>query len=279
MGTLLDALSQENLDNQREVVKNEKRWSYDNRPVRLVVREAPGPPLPAGAPVPPHDDRLDGGPRRGLASRTSARSSGPTTRRTTRSCRSSATSRRPTARAGRGALLRRHPGQPVHPARSATCRCRRRSAASVRETVHDRVPLPRDLRRVPRPGLRRPRGSTRSTSPARSSPAARAAASTAGSSATSGSPRTSRSSRSGFVGGRVDLRRAGRPSGRASPVERVEAALHEELERLTPRAGHRRRAGPGPGPDRDRRARRRSSGSRSGPTACRCTRRCSTTRT
>jgi len=32
MVTLLDALSQENLDNQRDVVKNEKRWSYDNRP-------------------------------------------------------------------------------------------------------------------------------------------------------------------------------------------------------------------------------------------------------
>jgi zinc protease len=32
MGTLLDALSQENLDNQRDVVKNEKRSSYDNRP-------------------------------------------------------------------------------------------------------------------------------------------------------------------------------------------------------------------------------------------------------
>ena len=32
MGTLLEALSQENLDNQREVVKNEKRQSYDNRP-------------------------------------------------------------------------------------------------------------------------------------------------------------------------------------------------------------------------------------------------------
>ena len=32
MGTLLEALSQENLDNQREVVKNEKRRSYDNRP-------------------------------------------------------------------------------------------------------------------------------------------------------------------------------------------------------------------------------------------------------
>ncbi len=32
LGTLLDALNQENLDNQREVVKNEKRSSYDNRP-------------------------------------------------------------------------------------------------------------------------------------------------------------------------------------------------------------------------------------------------------
>ena len=32
MATLPDALSQENLDNQREVVKNEKRSSYDNRP-------------------------------------------------------------------------------------------------------------------------------------------------------------------------------------------------------------------------------------------------------
>jgi predicted Zn-dependent peptidase len=32
MATLLAALNQENLDNQREVVKNEKRSSYDNRP-------------------------------------------------------------------------------------------------------------------------------------------------------------------------------------------------------------------------------------------------------
>jgi predicted Zn-dependent peptidase len=32
MGGLLAALNQDNLDNQREVVKNEKRWSYDNRP-------------------------------------------------------------------------------------------------------------------------------------------------------------------------------------------------------------------------------------------------------
>ncbi len=32
LATLLDALSQENLDNQRAVVKNEKRFSYDNQP-------------------------------------------------------------------------------------------------------------------------------------------------------------------------------------------------------------------------------------------------------
>ena len=32
MATLLEALNQENLDNQRAVVKNEKRSSYDNRP-------------------------------------------------------------------------------------------------------------------------------------------------------------------------------------------------------------------------------------------------------
>ena len=32
MGTLLAALDQANLDNQREVVKNEKLWRYDNQP-------------------------------------------------------------------------------------------------------------------------------------------------------------------------------------------------------------------------------------------------------
>jgi zinc protease len=42
LGTLLDALSQENLDNQREVVKNEKRWSYDNRPYGSWVHKVLG---------------------------------------------------------------------------------------------------------------------------------------------------------------------------------------------------------------------------------------------
>jgi len=42
MGTLLEALNQENLDNQRDVVKNEKRWSYDNRPYGSWVEKILG---------------------------------------------------------------------------------------------------------------------------------------------------------------------------------------------------------------------------------------------
>ena len=67
MATLLDALSQENLDNQRAVVKNEKRSSYDNQPYGTWQEKLLGPPVPAGPPVPPPDDRLDGGPRRRVA--------------------------------------------------------------------------------------------------------------------------------------------------------------------------------------------------------------------
>jgi predicted Zn-dependent peptidase len=50
MGTLLDALSQENLDNQREVVKNEKRWSYDNRPYGSWIEKMLGSIFPDGHP-------------------------------------------------------------------------------------------------------------------------------------------------------------------------------------------------------------------------------------
>ena len=42
MGTLVEALSQDNLDNQREVVKNEKRWSYDNRPYGTWIHKLLG---------------------------------------------------------------------------------------------------------------------------------------------------------------------------------------------------------------------------------------------
>ncbi|HEY8437834.1 MAG TPA: pitrilysin family protein [Candidatus Limnocylindrales bacterium] len=50
MGTLLDALSQENLDNQREVVKNERRWSYDNRPYGTWYEKLQGHLYPPGHP-------------------------------------------------------------------------------------------------------------------------------------------------------------------------------------------------------------------------------------
>jgi predicted Zn-dependent peptidase len=50
MATLLDALSQENLDNQRDVVKNEKRWSYDNRPYGSWVEKLLGLLYPADHP-------------------------------------------------------------------------------------------------------------------------------------------------------------------------------------------------------------------------------------
>jgi predicted Zn-dependent peptidase len=50
LGTLLDALSQENLDNQREVVKNEKRWSYDNRPYGSWTEKLLAAIFPAGHP-------------------------------------------------------------------------------------------------------------------------------------------------------------------------------------------------------------------------------------
>jgi predicted Zn-dependent peptidase len=42
MATLLEALNQENLDNQRAVVKNEKRSSYDNRPYGLWFHKLQG---------------------------------------------------------------------------------------------------------------------------------------------------------------------------------------------------------------------------------------------
>ena len=50
MATLPDALSQENLDNQREVVKNERRSSYDNRPYGLWQEKVQAHLFPPGHP-------------------------------------------------------------------------------------------------------------------------------------------------------------------------------------------------------------------------------------
>ncbi len=50
MATLLDAVNQENLDNQRDVVKNEKRQSYDNRPYGSFYERLLGAVMPADHP-------------------------------------------------------------------------------------------------------------------------------------------------------------------------------------------------------------------------------------
>lgn len=50
MGTLLDALTQDNLDNQREVVKEEKRQRYDNVPYGDVMERLVGMTFPADHP-------------------------------------------------------------------------------------------------------------------------------------------------------------------------------------------------------------------------------------
>jgi zinc protease len=50
LGTLLDALTQENLDNQREVVKEEKRQRYDNVPYGDVMERLIGLTFPADHP-------------------------------------------------------------------------------------------------------------------------------------------------------------------------------------------------------------------------------------
>ena len=209
-------------------------------------------------------------------SRTSAPSSGPTTRRTTRSCRSSATSTRPRSRASAERYFGGIPANPSIPP-LGDLSLPPTLGGERRETVHDRVPLPRVYVGFRAPGLRRPaarrprRGrpdpGRRQGQPAPSPPGPRRA------DRPGRRPVHARVRRR-----RVDLSPAGRPSARASTVERVEAAFHEELERLARRAGQRRRAGPGLRARSRPTSWARSSGSRSGPTGCRCTRRCSTTR-
>ena len=53
MASLLPAMTQEKLDNQRDVVKNERRWSVDNQPYGDLGREDAGAPLPGGPRLPP----------------------------------------------------------------------------------------------------------------------------------------------------------------------------------------------------------------------------------
>ena len=120
-------MTQEKLDNQRDVVKNERRWSVDNQPYGTLGREAAGPALPARPSVSPLDHRLDGGSRRGLAGRRArvlhrplrAEQRGTDDRGRLRS--------RSGAGDGREAL-RTDPGEPCHP-RGSSHRGRSRYSA------------------------------------------------------------------------------------------------------------------------------------------------------
>ncbi len=64
LGSLLDALTQENLDNQREVVKEEKRQRYDNVPYGDVMERLSRVDLSAGSSIRPHHYRIHGRPGR-----------------------------------------------------------------------------------------------------------------------------------------------------------------------------------------------------------------------
>ena len=129
MGTLLDALSQENLDNQREVVKNEKRWSYDNRPYGSWVEKMLGSIFPDGHPY--HHPTI--GSMEDLDAASLEDVSAFFRLHYAPNNAVALGRRRRRARAGPGvgrALLRRDPGQSrTCRRRCRTCRCRRRSGA------------------------------------------------------------------------------------------------------------------------------------------------------
>ena len=190
MGTLLDALSQENLDNQRDVVKNEKRWSYDNRPYGTWIEKLLGHLYPDGHPY--HHPTIGSMEDLDAASLDDVRD---VLRDLLRAQQRGALGggrlrARPGPRVGRTATSGR--SRPTRPSRRCpTCRCPRVIGEERRETVEDRVPLPRVYFGVPGPGVRRPAARRPRPGDASSCPAARAAGSTGASSATSGSRRTS----------------------------------------------------------------------------------------
>jgi hypothetical protein len=131
MGFLLPAMTQEKLDNQRDVVKNERRQSYENRPYGLVHETLLGALYPAGHPYSLADDRLDGGPHGARRSRTWRASSAAGTARTTPRWRSAATFESAARARARRALVRRAPDRPAgRAARAEPADCSRRSACA-----------------------------------------------------------------------------------------------------------------------------------------------------
>ena len=197
--------------------------------VRLVPGEAPGPPVPAGASrtTTRRSARwTTSTPRR---SRTSAPSSGPTTRRTTRSCRSSATSRPRTSCAAAERYFGAIPPNPDIPP-LGDLSLPPTLGGERRETVFDKVPLPRVHVGFRAPVFGDPRLDALDL-------AGQILSGGKGSRLNRRLVRDERIAQDvaiftlGFIGGASIT--AGWATVRPGvPVARVEAALHEELERL-----------------------------------------------
>ena len=274
MGTLLDALSQENLDNQREVVKNEKRWSYDNRPYGSWNEKLQAHLFPPEHPY--HHTTIGSMEDLDAASVEDVSEFFRTYYAPNNAVLTVVGDVDPAAVRGLDrALLRGHPGEPVDPAAGRPVAAGDPRRGAPRDRLRQ-GPAAARLRRVPGAGLRRP-------------PARRARHRLPGPRRRQGQPSPSaarprgadrpgrRAVHARLRRRRVDHRRLGDgPAGRRGVarrgrVPRGAGAGH-------PRAGLGRRAGAGEGADRERRAGRASPGSTSGPTGSRCTRRCSTTR-
>ncbi len=213
MATLLDALSQENLDNQREVVKNEKRWSYDNRPYGTWQEKLQAHLYPPEHPY--HHSTIGSMADLDAASLEDVSAFFRTYYAPNNAVRLGRRRRRYGRRPGERRSASSAPSRPTRPSRrSATCRCRPRS---VPRSARPCTTRSRCRASTSGSGRRSTAitGSTPSRSPARSWRAARAAGCTAGWSATSASPRTSRCSRSGSSAA-PRSRPAGSRSGRAS---------------------------------------------------------------
>ena len=121
-------------------------------PVRDVEREAARAPVSRGAPVPPPDDRVDGGPRRGLARRRQGVLPDLLRAEQRRALGGRRLRSRPGAGVG-GAVLRPDPGQrrAAAAAGPVAARAHRRGASRDRRGPR---PAAARLHRVPCPGLR-----------------------------------------------------------------------------------------------------------------------------
>ena len=141
MGYLLDTMTPERVDGQRDVVKNERRQSYENRPYGMASTRARRDAVSGGPSRTLADDRLHGGPdRRELRGRRRS-SSRRTTRRPTPAWSSPATSISTRTQA----LVEKWFGE-VPRGADGRRRSRRRPRVLTgvkRKTMTDRVQLPR----------------------------------------------------------------------------------------------------------------------------------------